>query len=91
MSKVVKDPVTLIVRNGVPYSLVQLDPSVGFSPCAVCDLREDCNADGIDMRFVHLCTPDGLGESFFFEEDWDAVKNQVIEYTHMTIDQVDEV
>ena len=91
MSKIVKDPVTLIVRNGVPYSLVQLDPSVGFSPCAVCDLRDDCNADGIDMRFVHLCTPDGLGESFFFEEDWDAVKNQVIEYTHMTIDQVDEV
>ena len=91
MSKVIKDPVTLIVRNGVPYSLVRLDPSDGFSPCAVCDLRVDCNADGIGMRFVHLCSPDGLGESFYFEEDWDAANKQVIEYTHLSIGQVDEV
>ena len=91
MSKVIKDPVTLIVRNGVPYSLVRLDPTDGFSPCAVCGLREDCNAYPIDMRFVHLCSPDGLGESFFFQEDWDAAKKRVIEYTHLSIDQVDEV
>lgn len=91
MSKVIKDPITLIVRDGVPYSLVRLDPTDGFSPCAVCDLRDDCNADGIGMRFVHLCSPDDIGEAFFFQEDWGAVKKQVIDYTHFSIDQVDEV
>ena len=91
MSKVIKEPTTLLVLDGVPYSLVRLDPTDGFSPCAVCYLREDCNADNIGMRFVNLCTPDGLDESYFFQEDWDAVKKQVIDYTHFSIDQVDEV
>lgn len=91
MSKIIKDPVTLLVLDGVPYSLVQLDPTDGFSPCAVCDLREDCNADGIGMRFVHLCSPDDIGEAFFFQEDWDAAKKQVIDYTHFCADLVGEV
>ena len=91
MSKIIKNPVTLIILDGVPYSLVSRKPVDYNNPCAMCDLEEDCKADGIGMRFVHLCSPDGLDESFFFEEDWDAVKKQVIDYTHFSVDQVDEV
>lgn len=91
MSKVIKDPVTLIVRDGVPYSLVRHKPIDYCSPCTVCDLSDLCCGQDDSMAIRKLCTPDGLDESFFFEEDWDAVNKQVIDYTHFTVDQVDEV
>lgn len=91
MSKVIKDPVTLLVLNGVPYSLVRHEPIDYCSPCTVCDLSDLCCGQDDSMSLRKLCTPDGLGESFFFEEDWDPVKEVICKYTHLSIDQVDEV
>ncbi len=91
MSKVIKDPVTLLVLNGVPYSLVRHEPIDYCSPCEACNLSDLCYGQDAMLNLRKLCTPAGLDESFFFEEDWDAAKKRVIEYTHLSIDQVDEV
>lgn len=91
MSKVVREPITLLVLEGVPYSLVRHEPIDYCSPCEACDLSDLCYGQDAMMNLRKLCTPDGLGESYFFEEDWDIVKKRVIDYTHLIIDRVVEV
>ena len=91
MSKVIKEPVNIIVLEGIPYSLVRHDPIDYCTPCAPCDLSDLCLGDDGGMRLVNLCTPAGLDESYHFQEDWDIVNKRVFDYTHLTIDQVDEV
>ena len=89
MSKVIKEPVNIIVLEGIPYSLVRHDPIDYCTPCAPCDLSDLCLGDDGGMRLVNLCTPDGLDESYFFQEDWDAVENKIINYTHIDKCQVE--
>lgn len=91
MSKVIKDPVTLLILEGVPYSLVRHEPIDYCSPCEACNLSDLCYGQDAMLNLRKLCTPKDLDESFFFEEDWDVAKKRVIEYTHLSIDQVDEV
>lgn len=89
MSEVIKQPNTLLVLEGVPYSLVRQVPINYCSPCAVCDLSDLCCGQDDSMSLRKLCTPAGLNESYFFMEDWEAVKSKVINYLHIDKCQVD--
>ena len=83
MSMLIRNPNTLLVLDGVPYSLVRQVPINYCSPCTVCDLSDICCGQDDSMSLRKLCTPAGLGESYFFKEDWEAVKSSVIKYLHI--------
>lgn len=91
MSKVIKEPSTLLVLEGIPYSLVRHEPIDYCSPCEACDLSDLCWGQDAMLNLRKLCTPKGLDESYFFEIDWDIVEKQIIDYTHFNIDQVSKV
>ena len=61
---------TVIVMNGRPYQLKELNRQGINNPCELCDLRTECGyPDGLD-HFMRLCTSDDRNNAWYFEEDW---------------------
>ena len=61
---------TVIVMNGRPYQLKELNRQGINNPCELCDLRTECSyPDGLD-HFMRLCTSDDRNNAWYFEEDW---------------------
>lgn len=80
MSKLVKDDSTVLVINGVPYSLVKdLEPQNNHV-CGKCDLAEiaECTVGTCDFRV--LCTPESLGAEWYFVIDWDIINKEIRDY-----------
>ena len=71
---------TVLVLEGIPYSLVrELNPTSN-EVCGKCDLREQCISNGKRMDYASLCWPDGLSSGWFFLQDWDILDKPLVCY-----------
>lgn len=48
---------TIIIRNGIVYKLMPLPSRLGFNPCWLCGLFDECNSDN-GMKYLKLCLDD---------------------------------
>lgn len=80
MSKYIKNDVTVLVWNGVPYSLVREEEVTVNCPCQICDLRDKCNDDGTPFKFINLCLTANHDDRWFFKTDWDITNNRILDY-----------
>lgn len=87
MNNLVKDDSTVLVINGVPYSLVTQKHVKVYDVCSLCELKELCCPDAATLRFVDLCEPLPGMTSWFFVTDWDIVDNKIRNY--LDIDHVE--
>lgn len=70
MSKTKEHWPTMLIMNGRPYQLKELNRQGINNPCELCDLRTECGyPDGLD-HFMQLCTSDDRDNAWYFEEDW---------------------
>lgn len=60
----------VIVMNGRPYKLKEMNRQGINNPCSLCDLRTLCNNENGQGFLYTLCTSDDRNEAWFFEEDW---------------------
>lgn len=61
---------TILIMEGRPYRLKELNRQGVNNPCEMCDLRCECGyPDGLS-HFMKLCTSDDRDNAWFFEEDW---------------------
>lgn len=70
MSKTKEHWPTIIVMNGRPYRLKEMNRQGINNPCSLCDLRTLCNNENGQGFLYTLCTSDDRNEAWFFEEDW---------------------
>lgn len=85
MNGIEKDESTVLVINGVPYSLVRdLEPNNNLV-CNRCDLAEMCPYIGEQFYEHFLCWPKSLGPEWYFIIDWDIINKQISDY--LDIDQ----
>ena len=80
MSKYIKDKATVLVWNGVPYSLVREEKVTVNCPCHICDLCDECNGGFTTFKFVDLCIPIDHDDRWFFKTDWDIANNRILDY-----------
>lgn len=71
---------TVIVINGKPYQLKELNRQGINNPCSLCDLRWLCDNEKEQGFIDALCTSDDRNDAWFFEEDWTIVSKQIIEF-----------
>lgn len=60
----------VIVMNGRPYQLKEMNRRGINNPCSLCDLRTLCKNENGQGFLFKLCTSDDRNQSWFFEEDW---------------------
>ena len=84
MAEFLKDPKTVLVINGKPYSLVASEVHTKFCPCDMCDLSRYCEGNGNTLPLYPLCSPIRTKTAFFFKEDWDVVNKQISEYCDLS-------
>lgn len=70
---------TMMVLNGVPYSLYKYDRWSILNPCNCCDLSPICLEEDKDPRLIDLCTPDPRDEGCFFQKDWKTMDQRLRE------------
>lgn len=80
MRKYEKDDNTVLVWNGVPYSLVREEELTENCPCRICDLRDKCNGGTTPFKFIDLCMPSNKDDRWFFMTDWVAADNRILDY-----------
>lgn len=61
---------TLIVMDGRPYQLVELETNFVNDPCTMCDLRLICDAHDEQLNLIDLCKSDARDDRWYFAEDW---------------------
>ena len=61
---------SVIIMNGRPYQLKEMNRQGINNPCSLCDLRTLCNNENGQGFLYTLCTSDDRNEAWFFEEDW---------------------
>lgn len=61
---------TILIMEGRPYRLKELNRKGVDDSCCMCDLRQVCGApDGV-YDLMRLCKSDNRDDAWFFEEDW---------------------
>lgn len=71
---------SLIIHNGRPYVLKKLERKGVNDPCSLCDLRNLCMGTRNPTMFYDLCTSDGRGDGWYYEEDWSIVGMQIADF-----------
>lgn len=71
---------TIVIVEGRPYVLTKQQTIHKNDPCALCDLKSRCYADGFPVRFFPLCMSDKRDDGWFFAEDWSIYDKPVMEY-----------
>lgn len=71
---------SVILHNGRPYLLKKLTRKGVNDPCSMCDLRQLCMGMRNPSVFYDLCTSDGRGESWYYEEDWTIYDNMIADF-----------
>lgn len=61
---------TVIIMNGRPYQLKEMNRQGINNPCSLCDLRMLCNNEKGQGFMYALCTSDDRNDAWYFEEDW---------------------
>lgn len=71
---------TVLVAEGVPYSLVrEIEPKTN-DVCSICDLNELCHCVAGKLGFLGLCQFDDDDQSWFFVQDWDILDKPLVCY-----------
>lgn len=80
MSKTKEHWPTMLIMNGRPYQLKELNRQGINNPCELCDLRTECGyPDGLD-HFMQLCTSDDRDNAWYFEEDWTIYGKELCDF-----------
>lgn len=61
---------TILINEGRPYRLKELNRQGINDPCSLCDLRMLCNNNKGNALMYTLCTSDDRNDAWYFEEDW---------------------
>lgn len=80
MGKNIKNETTVLVWNGVPYSLVREEEVTVNCPCQICDLRNSCNGGSTTFKFIDLCMTLDNDDRWFFKTDTEIANKRVIDY-----------
>lgn len=80
MANLVRDNSTVLVLNGVPFSLVREDPLVHYDVCDVCDLVDVCYKGLEGLNLINLCMPINRDGRWFFKTDWDILNKKILGY-----------
>ena len=76
---------TVIIMNGTPYRLKELNREGINNPCELCDLRTECGyPDGLD-HFMELCTSDDRDQAWYFEEDWTIFNKRIYDFINLEL------
>ena len=84
MAEFLKDPQTILVINGKPYSLVATEVPTSTCPCDVCDLRNYCAGHDDSLPLYPLCSPIRTKTAYFFKKDLDVVNKQISDYCDLS-------
>lgn len=84
MARLIKDKSTVLVIDGVPYSLVKEEPTEHNNLCVHCDLADICCKRYCCSTLFKLCSPPSMGEDWFFKVDWDIADKQILDYLDYT-------
>lgn len=71
---------SVIIMNGRPYQLKEMNRQGINNPCSLCDLRTLCNNENGQGFLYTLCTSDDRNEAWFFEEDWSIYDKQICDF-----------
>lgn len=71
---------TVIVMNGRPYLLKELNRQGLNNPCELCDLSMFCNNKKGTATMYALCTSDDRNDAWYFEEDWTIFDKQLCDF-----------
>lgn len=88
MAGLIKDKSTVLVIDGVPYSLVKEDPIEHNDVCALCDLNDVYCKRYCGWSLFKLCSPPSLGEGWFFKVDWDIADKQILDYLDYSKEEI---
>lgn len=72
----------IIVFNGRPYRLVREIVISHPSPCFLCDLSDVCMGGSESPKLLDLCSPDNLGEGWFFLEDYTLYNRKISDFAY---------
>lgn len=83
---------TILIMEGRPYRLKELNRQGINNPCELCDLRMICGAPRDCYNLAYLCHSDKRGDAWFFEEDWNIYPRYVsdfinVEFSPILLDQ----
>lgn len=79
------DDSTMLVINGVPYSLVKRKNPSDNSVCEKCDLYQLCKEGKSYGSLEPICYDEFHDSAWFFVEDWDILDKYVREYTDIKL------
>lgn len=71
---------SVILHNGRPYLLKKLSRKGVNDPCSMCDLRQLCMGTRNPTMFYDLCTSDGRGDNYYYEEDWSIYDKMIADF-----------
>lgn len=71
---------TILIMEGRPYRLKELNREGVNDPCSMCDLRNQCIQDDSSHYYAELCLSDGRDDTWFFEEDWMIYDKKIASY-----------
>lgn len=71
---------SVIIHNGRPYLLKKLTRKGVNVPCSMCDLRQLCMGQKCPVILDALCTSDGRGDNYYYEEDWSIYDKQIANF-----------
>ena len=76
---------TILIMEGRPYRLKELNRQGINNPCELCDLRKVCSAPYGIYDLSRLCKSDDRDDAWFFEEDWTICDKRIWNYVNVEI------
>lgn len=76
---------TILIIEGRPYRLKELNRQGINNPCIVCDLRKLCEPSRGQFNLMMLCMSDDRDDAWFFEEDWNIYDKRICDFTSVKL------
>lgn len=76
---------TILIMEGRPYRLKELNREGINNPCELCDLRTVCGAPDGGYNLTRLCKSDDRDDAWFFEEDWTIYDKHIAYYLNVEL------
>lgn len=88
MNKLIKDESSVLVIDGVPFSLVRDNECQPCVVCDKCDLRHLCIEKDTNTKYIDLCMSEGRSSSWYFIIDWDIVAKRIFDYLDIACEEL---
>lgn len=76
---------TILIMEGRPYRLKELNRDGVNDPCSMCDLRELCEPSRGYFNLMMLCKSDDRDDAWYFEEDWTIYGKWICDFTSVKL------